>query len=327
MVKKKIAALFAGQGAQCPGMGKDLHEASAAARAVIDSAGVELQRLMFDGPEDALKDTRVTQPAVYTVDLAAWAAFTERPDFEERIEVVGMAGFSLGEYAAFTAAGLIPSFAEGLALVRRRSALMADAGRHGDGSPRGAMAAVIGSRAEVLEAVRDVHDSAGLEARGLVLEAVNFNAPTQTVVAGDAEAIDQLAARAKEVGRKLKIIPLPVSTAFHTEIMRPAAEGIRQAAQDIQFGTPTCPVFLNLTGRPIAEYAGSVDEVMGRQAMSPVYWQETLEAISALGVDAVVEFGPGKALTGFVKKSLPGILAMNVSDVASLEEAWASLTK
>ncbi|MDR0519652.1 MAG: ACP S-malonyltransferase, partial [Clostridiales Family XIII bacterium] len=244
----KIAAVFAGQGAQYPGMGKSLCESSAAARAVFEAAGDKVMHDCFEATQEELNQTDVTQPAVYTVDMAAWAAFEEVVGND--IEIVGMAGFSLGEYAAFTAAGVIPDVRRGIELIKERGRLMAAAGKHYDGTPRGAMAAVLGAKDDIVELVE--------RARGQwVLEAVNFNAPTQTVIAGDAEAIEAFSALAKSLGKKLRVMPLPVSTAFHSPIMAAASDGIRAAAAKIPFGDPSCEIYLNMTADTLTKYIGA----------------------------------------------------------------------
>jgi [acyl-carrier-protein] S-malonyltransferase len=366
---RKIAAVFAGQGAQYPGMGKSLYEVSAAARSVFDAAGEKVKRDCFDATQEELNMTDITQPAVYAVDMAAWAAFAERLgrgsgikasveglDIGESADrlgreasveglgigssenegvasvvIAGMAGFSLGEYAAFTAAGVIPDVATGIGLIKERGRLMAAAGRRDDGSSRGAMAAVLGARGDILELVES--------ARGdLVLEAVNLNAPTQTAIAGDAEAIENFAAQAKASEKKLRVIPIPVSTAFHSPIMAPASDGIREAASKIAFGDPAYDIYLDMTAGTLAEYAGGasgkamgggsvIPDIMAKQVMSPVRWQEITEALAAAGAEAIIEFGPGKTLTGFTRKTTPEVKALNVSDAESLEATLSCLAQ
>ena len=329
---KKLAILFAGQGAQSPGMGKSLYDCSAAARDIFDSAGDELKSLIFKGSADELKDTRVTQPSVYTVDMAAWAAFSEATELagiyiksqrcgmivQDSIGIVGMAGFSLGEYAAMTAAGILPSFEEGLDLVRKRSEFMSMAGRYEDGSPRGAMAAVLGKREDVLDIVKMAQGN-------YVLEAVNFNSPSQTVIAGDAVGIKAFQDKVKQSGKKMRAIPLPVSTAFHTSIMDPASEGIREAATAIKFGEAGYDLCLNLTGRYIAGSDGNIPDIMSKQVRNPVYWQECLETLKASGADTFIELGPGKTLSALVKKTIPGAEIYNIEDEESLNNTISAL--
>jgi [acyl-carrier-protein] S-malonyltransferase len=301
-------------------MGKALYEASAAARVVIDAAGSELKRLMFEGSAEELNKTHITQPTVYTVGLAAWEALKEAAGDEFVASLGGVAGFSLGEYGALTAAGVIPDFGAGLEIVRHRGMFMAEAGRHADGSPRGAMAAVMGARADIIAAVD--------EARGQdVLEAVNFNSPTQTAVAGDAEAIERLRDIGK--GRGLRVIPLKVSTAFHSPLMEAAAGRLHDYVSSYEFDRPRVRLYANGTGRDIAEgfrvdggsdFSEFIRKHMAKQLRSPVYWQETIENMAADGIDVFIETGPGKTLSGLVKKIAPDARACSI-DADGMEEA------
>jgi len=310
------AVVFSGQGAQKPGMGKSLYEVSPAARGVFDLAGEEIKYDCFEADAERLKQTEVTQPAVYTMDMAAYAALRESVEPSP----AGVAGFSLGEYAAYTAAGVIGSFEEGLSLVKERSLLMKEAGA-------GAMAAGMGDREAVLELVERAREND-------VLEAVNFNSPQQTVVAGDPAAIgrfSELAAGDRSLG--VKAIALPVSGAFHSPLMQPAAEGLAEVVKDYSFSAPAIPLYLNVTGgnyEDYAEYAvgtpnAKVRALMVCQIQSPVYWQQTIEAMAAAGIGTIIEAGPGKTLTGLVKKIAPEITALHIEDAESLEAAVARL--
>jgi [acyl-carrier-protein] S-malonyltransferase len=386
---KKIALVFSGQGAQYPGMGKSLYDSSPATKAVFDEAGDWIKDKCFEGTVDELRETSTTQPAVYTVDMAAFAALKEKLDCratlamtnrdntvstaterdntvstatdngnavshaasndnaifdtrhceersDEAIQISAVAGFSLGEYAAFTAAGIIPDVKAGFDLVCRRSALMAEVGRYPDGSPRGVMAAVLGDKDDILALVEV---SRGND----VLEAVNFNSANQTVIAGDSAAVTRFSANAKNSGKKLRAIPLAVSTAFHSPIMEPAANGIADAVKGLEFGNALYPVYLNLTGGRLdfaegldpasnagtgfqEDYSGVIRSILAAQVKSPVYWQKTIENIVAAGVDAIIELGPGKTLTGLNKKNAPGILALHVEDEESLNKTIAALS-
>jgi [acyl-carrier-protein] S-malonyltransferase len=282
-------------------------------------AGDEIKRRCFEGNDADLKQTEITQPVVYTVSMSAWAAFKDLLETElpvERVEIAGMAGFSLGEYAAYTASGVVRDFETGLALVKRRGAFMSEAGRYADGSPRGAMAALMGDREAILRSVE--------AARGDdVLEAVNFNAPNQTVAAGDAEAIERLKIQAKADG--LKVIPLNVSTAFHTPIMMPASEELQRFTEDFTFEAPNVPLYSNITGRKLMDdkpedmlVSAWVRDRMSQQVMRPVYWQETIESMAADGIRHFIETGPGKTLTKLVKRSSPEVSAFNIEDVENL---------
>ena len=349
----KYAVVFAGQGAQKPGMGKSLYEASPAAREVFDLAGEEIKHFCFEADEEALKQTEVTQPAVFAMDMAAYAALREAlglipgengESAKNRKNTfpapAAVAGFSLGEYAAFAAAGVIDSLETGLSLVRKRSLLMKEAGSNPDGSQKGAMAACIGDREGTLGLVE--------KARGTgILEAVNFNSPQQIVVAGDVAAVERLVELSQGVsGVKVKM--LPVSGAFHSPIMKPAAEGLAGALEGYVFGAPSLPVYLNVTGGTFDEYRFGCDRsmpeadcvyatpeaavtdakvkaIMVRQIQSPVYWQTTIEAMVAASIEAIIEVGPGKTLTGLAKKIAPDVKALNVEDADSLAATVAAL--
>ena len=327
----KYAVVFAGQGAQNPGMGKSLYESNQAARAVLDQAGADIKYDCLEADAERLRQTEVTQPAVYTMDMAAYAALVDALDVDGGgfPAPAALAGFSLGEYAAFTAAGVIESVETGLEIVKKRSLLMKAASTNPDGSQRGTMAAGMGDKDAVFRLVET--------ARGAdILEAVNFNSPQQTVVAGDASAIERFAALAKE-DRSLgvKAIPLSVSGAFHSPLMRPAAEGLAEALGEYAFGKPARAVYLNSTGGLFDEYdddSGSPDDagakaraIMVRQIQNPVYWQTIIEAMAGEGIEAIIEVGPGKTLTGLTKKIAPEITALHVEDEESLNETVSRL--
>jgi [acyl-carrier-protein] S-malonyltransferase len=323
----KYAVVFAGQGAQKPGMGNSLYEISPAARNVFDQAGEGIKYDCFEADAERLKQTEVTQPAVYTMDMAAYAALrealgTDKGSFPEPSAV---AGFSLGEYAAYTAAGVIDSIETGLGLVKKRSLLMKDAGTNPDGSQRGTMAAGMGDPGAVLALVEKARENG-------VLEAVNFNSPQQTVVAGDMAAVERFAALAKE-DRSLgvKAIPLPVSGAFHSPLMKPAAEGLAGVLEDFSFSEPKCTLYLNATGGTFEDFdcgCGAcecpdkkVKTILVRQIQSPVQWLKTIEAMKDAGIEAIIEVGPGKTLSGLAKKIEPDLTVLNVEDAESLATA------
>ena len=269
------------------------------------------------------------------MDIAAGAALMEALGVDEGSfpEPAAVAGFSLGEYAALTAAGVIECPEVGLALVRKRALLMKEAGTNPDGSQKGTMAAGMGDPGAVLALVE--------KARGEgVLEAVNFNSPGQTVVAGDMTAVERFAALAKE-DRSLgvKAIPLPVSGAFHSPLMKPAAEGLAEALEEFTFGPPKCNVYLNVTGGLFEDFscdccccegASSDPDKKAKanfvcQIQSPVQWQKIIEAMKDAGIEAIVEVGPGKTLSGLAKKIAPELLVLNVEDAESLAAAVSLL--
>jgi len=320
----KYAVVFAGQGAQKPGMGKSLYEASPAARAIFDKAGEEIKFDCFEADAERLRQTEVTQPAVYTMDIAAYAALLEALEADDNGlgGPSGLAGFSVGEYAAYTAAGLIGNLEDGLAIVKARSLLMKAAGTASDGSQKGAMAAGMGDRESVLALVEKARDDG-------VLEAVNFNSPQQTVVAGDTAAVERFTALAKgDRALGVKAIPLAVSGAFHSPLMGPAADTFAEVLSDYSFGEPSIPIYLNVTGGKYEEYSNAAvgttsakaRALMVCQIQSPVQWQYTIEAMADDGIETIIEVGPGRTLTGLTKKIAPEIAAMNVEDARSLAE-------
>jgi [acyl-carrier-protein] S-malonyltransferase len=310
-------------------MGKTLYDNSDAARAVFDAAGDELKELIFNGTAEELNRTDITQPAVYTAGFAAWEALREASRGKLDSVISGIAGFSLGEYGALTAAGVISDFRTGLEIVKHRGIFMAEAGRYSDGTPRGAMAAVIGARDNIISAVNEARESD-------VLEAVNFNSPQQTAVAGDADAIARLKAMAKERG--LRVIPLKVSTAFHSPIMEPASDRLREYVSSYEFDSPRVKLYANTTARDITEHDISNHDIvmefdaddfseyirghMAKQLRSPVYWQETIENMAADGIDVFIETGPGKTLSGLAAKIVPEARVVSV-DADGMDAALA----
>lgn len=217
----KIACLFAGQGAQYPGMGRDLYEKYEKSRRVFDEAGEKIKQLCFEGTAEELKLTENTQPCVYTVTMAAYEEFFSRFQAQkpEDAEIAAMAGFSLGEYAALTAAGVISGIADGVELMEHRGRYMGEAGRNEAGENIGTMAAAIGDPAKVRECVE-------LARQDGILVAANINAPTQTVVSGDREAVARFTEIAKEA--RLRVTPLAVGSAFHSP---DDVSGVREDAQ------------------------------------------------------------------------------------------------
>ena len=286
-----LAFLFPGQGSQAPGMAADLYEIPEA-RALLDEAddvlGIGLTALMFGDDADALKPTEVTQPALYAHSLAANAALAARglkPDLA--------AGHSLGEWSALAAVGAL-SFADGLRAVRRRGELMA---RAGDVRP-GAMSAVLGLDADALDAVCEAASQSG---EGEVVPA-NYNDPGQIVISGDAPAVERAGAAATEAGAR-RVVPLPVSGAFHSPLMAFARDGLAATLEALEIRVPSCPVVLNVTAEPTTD----PDEIRLRlldQLTAPVRWAQSLERMKSEGADRFVEVGTGKVLSGLARRTL-----------------------
>lgn len=321
----KIGIVFAGQGAQYSGMGKDLYEAYSQAREIFDLAGDQVKEWCFAGDADTLKQTHVTQPTIYTTTMAAYEAFwaeAEKAGLKEKLEVTALAGFSLGEYSALTAAGAIDEISKGIEIVTKRGLLMQEAGQDEEGNAKGGMAAGMGDRQAVLEAVEEAREDG-------ILEGVNFNSPVQTVVAGDKAALKRFRRAAK--ARGVKAIPLGVSTAFHSPMMVPAAEKLRDVLQAAELKAPQQKVYADVTADDMmkdfdgGDVSAYLTDMLARQAMSPVHWDEIIRRFEADGVTAIIEMGPGKTLTGLTKKTCPDIVALHVENVETLEETIAEL--
>lgn len=321
----KIGIVFAGQGAQYSGMGKDLYETYPEAKTIFDMAGDQVKAWCFEGDEETLKQTHVTQPTIYTTTMAAYEAFMaeiKKQAMTDDLEVVALAGFSLGEYSALTAAGAIDEISKGIDIVSKRGVLMQQAGLDEEGNAKGGMAAGIGDRKAILEAVEDAREDG-------ILEGVNFNSPVQTVVAGDKAALKRFRRAAKAKG--VKAIPLGVSTAFHSPMMIPAVEKLKDVLLEADLKAPKKKVYANVTADDIMKDFDGQDEgqyltdMLAKQAMSPVYWEEIIKKFQTEGVKAIVEVGPGKTLTGLTKKTCPEITALNVENVETLQNAVAQL--
>ncbi|HZN54916.1 MAG TPA: ACP S-malonyltransferase [Candidatus Polarisedimenticolaceae bacterium] len=309
-----FAALFPGQGAQYPGMGKDLAATEPAAAEVFREAdralGFGLREICFAGTEADLARTEITQPAILTVAVAAFRAFVARGGARP----VAAAGHSLGEYAAHVAAETIP-FDAAVRAVRERGRFMQEAVPEG----RGAMAAILGLPREELEAVcREAAD-------GEVVSCANFNGPGQIVIAGHAGAVARACEGALRAGAK-RAVPLSVSAPFHCALMKPAAERLAPVLEAIPFADPAIPVYTNADAERV-QSAAAARSALARQVEAPVRWDEEVARMCDAGIDRFVEFGPGKVLAGLVRRIRKDAEVLSVpdgTDVAGAVQATGS---
>lgn len=314
---KKFAFVFPGQGSQAVGMLDAWGDHPAVAEAVreaSDALGEDLGRLIQDGPAEALSLTTNTQPVMLLAGVAAWRVWlAEGGDLPSAV-----AGHSLGEYSALVASGVI-SLSQAAPLVRLRAAAMQEAVPVG----AGAMAAVLGLPAvRVQEVCAEVQATFGPGSQEVV-EAVNFNEPAQTVIAGSKAAVEKACEAVKAAGAK-RALPLPVSAPFHSSLMKPAAEKLREQLAATAFNAPAIPVINNIDVA-IESDAARIRDALYRQAFGPVRWVECVQAIKRQGIATVIECGPRKVLTGMVKRIDPELEALTLFDPATLAEVQSAL--
>ena len=305
----KLAFVYAGQGSQHVGMGKDFYQEFTLFAQVFDHAPVDfdLKKLCFEGPEEQLSQTRYTQPC-----MAAFAVGVTDLLYQEGIRPQLAAGLSLGEYSALYAAGV---FSQGTAIstVAFRGKVMEEAAA---GLECG-MTAVLGLDREKLQQACDGAAELG------VVQICNYNCPSQLVIGGEKAAVDKAGELAKELGAK-RCMPLKVSGPFHTRLMKPAGDALASHFKTIDFRPMALPVYFNCLGGPM-DAGDNIPALLERQVQSSVYWEDTIRRMETDGVDIVVEIGPGKALCGFFKKTAPGIKTYHIDTAADFHSVVSAL--
>lgn len=303
----KLAFLFAGQGSQKVGMGKDLYDNNETFRNIIDSlkADFDIKKLMFEGPMEQLSQTRYTQPC-----MAAFAAGVIGVLNEKGIVPDYVAGLSLGEYSALHASGVFGS-QQLLDLVSFRGKAMEEAAE----GINCKMSAVMGLESQVLDEIcKEVTGSSDEK----YVTVSNFNCKGQYVICGDISAVEEAEVKAKEAGAK-RCIALKVSGPFHTKFMKPAGDKLKEYFENINFGEMKVPVIFNTTANEL-QSDENIKELLEKQVQSSIYMENTIELLEKNGVDTIIEIGPGKALSGFVKKTAPSINTYVIEDLSGLEQ-------
>lgn len=306
----KIAFVFPGQGSQYVGMGKELYDNFTSVSRIFEEAGdilgFDIRKMCFEGSEEELQFTYNTQPAILTVSVAAYQVLKE-----QGVSPSIVAGHSLGEYSALVASGAL-NFADAVGLVRKRGTFMQECA-----PPNGGMAAILGLQNELVSKACQEASGEG------VVEVANYNCPGQVVIAGEEGALTKAMALCRENGAK-RAIPLTVSGPFHTSLMNEAGRRLAGELDRIPVANPVCPLISNVTAEPV-ESAGEIKELLARQVSSSVLWEQSVLKLVDMGTCTFVEVGPGKVLTGLIKKIIKDKRVLNVENTASLENSLDNL--
>lgn len=309
----KIAYVFPGQGSQCVGMGVEIAERYSSARSLYDRAsavlGFNLLEMSTVGPKQTLLQTKNAQPLILVASIACLAALES-----EHLQPALAAGLSLGEYTALVAAKAL-EFEDAVFLVRQRGLLMQEATAGRDA----AMAAIKGLDATQIEDLCKQVVALG------VCEPANYNSLSQTVVGGDAAAVEQVTKLAYEAGAS-GVVPLAVSAAFHTHLMQPVAESFAEILASVPISDPLFPVITNVTAQPVSQ-ATEIRQMLIRQVANPVLWVQSVQRMVHDGIDTFIEFGPGRTLSNLIKRTVNGVQTLNVEDPTSINKTLQALSK
>lgn len=317
---RKIALIFPGQGSQYVGMGREFYEKYFIAKEIFDTAnkilGYDLKKIIFEGPSDLLTQTIYTQPAVFVTSVACYNVFACQLANLSTYQLSFVAGHSLGEYSALAAAEVLP-FEELLRIVKARAEFIESACQ----KTKGTMLAILGDEATLKDGVTEICD----EAKKIgVCEAVNFNTPEQIIISGELPAIE----KAKEIARarKIKTIPLAVSGAFHSSLMKDAALSMREELKKYAFRKPKYPIVTNYDAK-ITTTEDEIPQKLSNQIDNPVLWEESVRRILSEGCEVFIELGPKNVLSGMVKKIAPSANTYNIENETTLSAALEALSK